>query len=99
MKKKARNLPSNPFYSDEPAVSKKQMADGMLVPPPLYGKPNAKISDRTPGKLSGINNFAKKTKLPAKRAAPVSTKTPGALRMSGHSGAHRVGAAKLPKIK
>lgn len=99
MKKKARNLPSNPFYTDEPAVAKNKMADSMLVPPPLYNRPTGKVSDRNPGKLSGIAGFAKKTKLPTKKPAASGMKTPGSsLRLSGHSGAHRIGAPKLPKM-
>lgn len=111
MKKKSRNLPSNPFYSDEPAVAKSKMADGMPVPNPnLAGKPN-KVTDRDPGHMSGYAGFVKKPKLIVKTPKGPSTKIPGTpapkkpgtpgtpLRMSGHAGAHRLGTPKPPKLK
>lgn len=106
MKKKVKQTPNIPFYSDEPAVSKSLIADKPAVPGNLANKP-PKMVDKGPGKGSGLAGFVSKTK-PIKR--PSGIKSPklgtsvsypkqGHLRMSGNSGAHRIGAPKLPKVK
>lgn len=103
MKRKVRVKPSVPFYSNEPAVSKKLIADSTMSQSASLGNATPKMVPKNPGRLSGIAGFSSKHKpsapgvsinLPkfgAKASAPASNK----LRMSGHQGAHRLGAPKL----
>ena len=97
MKKRIRTQPSNPYYSDEPAVAKGLMADKAPVQNASLGNKPNKIVDRKPGKLSGLAGFTSKSKPAAGPYAKVpafgtKAKQPATLRMSGHSGAHRIGA-------
>jgi len=105
MKRKVRAQPSNPFYSNEPAVSRKLIADQGMTQNASLGNQAPKMVPKHPGRLSGIAGFASKSKPPA-GSSHISTPTLGAkakqpaqLRMSGHSGAHRVGAVKPIKAK
>lgn len=103
MKKKVRVKPSVPFYSSEPAVSKKLMADSTMSQSASLGNTPPKMVPKNPGRLSGIAGFSSKhkpsapgvnaniPKLGTKASSPASNK----LRMSGHQGAHRLGAPKL----
>lgn len=104
MKKKIKQKPTVPFYSNEPAVSKKLMADSTMSQSASLGNNTPKMVDKNPGKMSGIAGFTSKHK-PSAPGAKISppklgtvAKSPasGKLRMSGHASAHRVGA---PKIK
>lgn len=98
MKKKVKQQPNIPFYTDEPAVSKSLIADKALVPGNLSNK-SPKMVDKHPDQGSGLAGFVSKTK-PHKGSTHISLAKPkGNLRMSGHSGAHRIGAPKMPKIK
>jgi len=97
MKKRIRTQPSNPYYSDEPAVAKGLMADKAPVQNASLGNKPNKIIDRKPGKLSGLAGFTSKSKPAAGSYAKVpkfgtQAKEPAKLRLSGHSGAHRIGA-------
>ena len=60
MKKRIRTQPTNPFYSNEPAVAKGLMADKALVPNASLGSKTPKMIDAKPGKLSGIAGFSDK---------------------------------------
>lgn len=105
MKRKVKQTPNIAFYSDEPAVSKSMIADKPPVMGNLANKPPKPV-DKSPGRESGLAGFVSKAHLPKKGTGvtrpPLGTaaKQPpkqGALRMSGHSGAHRLGM-KLPKL-
>lgn len=62
MKKKSRVNPSTPFYSSEPAVSRKKIAS---QPPVASGglanSPN-KIVPHSPARMSGIAGYVNKTR-------------------------------------
>lgn len=99
MKKRARVQPSVPFYSSEPAVSKKLMADSMMVPGAAAGAKTPKMVNKNPGRMSGVAGFVSKAK-PATKPSGITipklgTKsnfpTQGKLRSSGHASAHRIG--------
>ena len=97
MKKRIRTQQAVPFYSDEPAVAKGLMADKPPIQNASLGNKPNKVVDKKPGKLSGLANFTSKTKPAAGSFAKVpkfgtQAKEPAKLRMSGHSGAHRIGA-------
>lgn len=106
MKRKQRQTPNIPFYSDEPAVSKAMITSKPPVPGNFANKPPAKVVDRNPGRESGLAGFVSHSH-PSKKGSGItnpklgtSAKQPpkqGSLRMSGHSGAHRLGM-KLPKL-
>lgn len=99
MKKKVRAQPTVPYYSNEPAVSKKLMADTMPVPSASLGNKTPKMVDKSPGRLSGVAGFASKTAPLTKKSgitiAKLGTKagpaSPGKLRTSGNASAHRIG--------
>lgn len=107
MKKRVRTQPSNPFYSNEPAVSRKLIADQGITQNASLGNTAPKMVPKKPGRLSGIAGFASKSRPAVKNNISVpkfgtSAKSPaqGHLRMSGHPGAHRVGAGiKSIKLK
>ncbi len=97
MKKRIRTQPSSPYYSDEPAVSKALIADKAPIQNASLGNRPNKIVDKKPGKLSGLASFTSKSKPRAGSFAKVpafgtQAKQPAKLRMSGHSGAHMLGA-------
>jgi len=97
MKKRIRTQQAVPFYSDEPAVAKGLMADKPPIQSASLGNKPNKIVDKKPGKLSGLAGFTSKAKPAAGSYAKVpvfgtKAKQPATLRMSGHSGAHRLGA-------
>lgn len=83
MKKKVRNEPAVPFYSTEPQVSRIQVAEKPLVPSAGLANDVPSTVPKQPARFSGLASFASK-KQP--RAA-----APRSLRLSGHSGAHRIG--------
>ena len=64
MKKRVRTQPTNPFYSDEPAVAKGLMADKGLVQNASLGNQTPKMVDKKPGRLSGVAGFAPGTEPP-----------------------------------
>lgn len=108
MKRRVRNQPTNPFYSNEPAVAKNLMADNPAVQNSSLATKTPKTVDKKPGRLSGLANFESKSRPPVKKLSPVSGKTPtaakvpsqgGHLRMSGNPGAHRLGGVKPIKLK
>ena len=100
MKRRVRTQPTNPYYSDEPAVAKGLIADKPPVQESSLGSKTPKMVDKHPGRLSGIAGFADKHKPPQQKMqgkAPAfggKAKQPSQLRMSGHPGAHRLGGVK-----
>ena len=96
MKKRIRTPQAVPYYSDEPAVAKSEMADKPAVQNAALGNKPNKVVDKKPGRLSGVNDFTSKSKPRAGSFAKVPSfgtqaKEPAKLRMSGHAGAHRIG--------
>ncbi|SRR6266849_683944 len=97
MKRRIRTQPSNPYYSNEPAVARGLIAGKAPVPSgSLANQPN-KIVDKKPGRLSGLAGFTSKSKPPTGTHAKVpkfgtQAKQPAKLRMSGNANAHRLGA-------
>lgn len=99
MKKKVRVPPTNPFYTSEPAVSRKEVAAKPLVPNAALANATPKIVDKKPGRASGVAGFVSKAKPitrpthinPPKLGAKANVPSQGKLKSSGHSGAHRVG--------
>jgi hypothetical protein len=97
MKRRVRSQPTNPFYSDEPAVAKSLIADKALAPSAALANRTSKSIDKHPGRLSGIAGFAQKNKPPQQKmqikapAFGTKAKQPAQLRMSGNSKAHRIG--------
>lgn len=97
MKKKVRVSPTVPFYSTEPAVSRKLIASTQLTPSPVVGSKTNKIVDRNPARLSGVVGFtskqgphakASKISVPAIGAKPPAQ---GKLKVSGNKSAHQLG--------
>lgn len=73
MKKKPRIGPSNPFYSSEPAVSRKKIATQAPVPSAKLANAPAKTVDKQPGRMSGVAGFVDKgglRKTPSKITVP-----------------------------
>lgn len=60
MKKRVKTQPTNQYYSSEPAVSSKLMADKALVPSPAAKSP--KMVDKKPAEMSGMAGFVSKGK-------------------------------------
>lgn len=73
MKRRVRTQPTNPFYSNEPAVAVGKIADKAPVQNASLGNKPPKMVDRHPGKMTGIGGVATKNKPPAK-SLPVKTK-------------------------
>jgi hypothetical protein len=98
MKRRVRAQPTNPFYSDEPAVAKGLIADKAPVPSTSLGNKSPKMIDKHPGRLSGVVNFADKNKPIQQKmqikapAFGTKVKQPAQLRLSGHPKAHRLGS-------
>jgi hypothetical protein len=69
VKKRVRTQPSNPFYSNEPAVATSKIADKALIPQARGRTP--KMVDKNPGKLSGLAGFMSHTKPKAKNHVSV----------------------------
>jgi hypothetical protein len=107
VKKRTRTHPTNPFYSNEPAVSTGMIADKPPVQSASLGNQTPKMVPKHPGKISGFGGAgAKRPKEKGFKAPTVgapakpksSTKIP-TLKSSGHPGAHRIGQLKpLKKI-
>lgn len=102
MKKKVRVQQTVPFYSNEPAVSRKLIADQSMTQNASLGGKTPKMVDKNPGRASGVAGFASKahpvgknvgTKIP-KLGSKSGPPARNPLRMSGHSGAHRIGKLK-----
>lgn len=99
MKKRARVQQSVSFYSNEPAVSRNLIADQSMTQNAGLGFKTPRSVDKAPGRVTGVGGFTSKghpkaakpkvsiPKLGSKSGPPQQ----GKLRMSGHSGAHRVG--------
>jgi hypothetical protein len=62
MKKRIRSQPTNPFYSNEPAVAKGLMADRPPVQSASLGSKPSKITPQKPGRMSGLAGFVDKHK-------------------------------------
>lgn len=79
MKKKPRVSPSNPYYSSEPAVSRKKIAASVPMPSASLANKPAKSVNQHPGKMSGVAGFVDKgglRKTPSKITVPkLGTKT------------------------
>jgi hypothetical protein len=103
MKRRVRTQPTNPFYSNEPAVSRKEIADQSLAQNASLGNATPKEVDKRPGRLSGIAGFHDTKRPKDHKMTPVSGKPPGkaphtpTFRLSGHPGAHQLG--KLKSLK
>lgn len=69
MKRRVRTQPTNPYYSNEPAVSVGQIADKALVQNASLGNKTSKEVDKHPGRLSGLAGFASKSRPPTKGMA------------------------------
>lgn len=103
MKKRIRTQPSNPFYSDEPAVAKSKIADRPPVQNSSLGSKSPKGVDKHPGRMSGFDGFVSKAKPAAKNSVKVPSfgskaKSPAQLRGSNNPKAHRLGMSSLKKI-
>jgi hypothetical protein len=73
MKKKPRIGPSNPYYSSEPAVSRKKMASQAPVPSANLANKPPKSVNQQPAKMSGTAGFVDKgglRKTPSKIEVP-----------------------------
>lgn len=66
MKRKVKTQPTNPFYTSEPAVSRKLMASQTMVPSASLAGTTNKVVPKHPGKLSGVAGFTSKTRPTAK---------------------------------
>ena len=104
MKRRTRTQPTNPFYSNEPAVSISKIADKPPVLNASLGNKTPKMVDKHPGKMSGVADFASKSKPPKGNShinlptLGTKAKQPAQLRLSGHSGAHQIGVKKLKNV-
>lgn len=103
MKKRVRTQPSNPFYSDEPAVAKSKIADRPPIQNSSLGTKSPKGVDKHPGRMSGIGGFVSKAKPTAKNDVKVpafgtKAKSPAQMRGSNNPKAHRLGMGTLKKI-
>lgn len=115
MKRRVRTQPTNPYYSNEPAVARSKIADQGLVQNASLGNQPPKMVDKKPGKLSGVAGFSDHKRprergpqnpsgvSPLKSGAAKPSSVPkqggGHLRMSGNPGAHRLGSLKPLKLK
>lgn len=96
MKKRQRIPNNNPYYTNEPAVSRKQIADQSLNQNASLNTPVNKSIDKKPGRASGIAGF-KDTHRPkvAKMAKTVPLPKPSRVPQQGRGGpkfkAHRIG--------
>lgn len=100
MKRKVRIEPAIPFYSNEPAVSRTNIADKPPVPNTGLANDAPPGVVTKPSRMSGIAGFADKSgprhggaKVAGMKIGAPSPKQ-GSLRMSGHAGAHRIGLKK-----
>jgi hypothetical protein len=73
MKRRIRTQPTNPFYSNEPAVAVKSIADKPPVQNASLGNKSPKMVDKHPGRITGVAGFTNKARPPAKKL-PVKTK-------------------------
>ncbi len=62
MKKRIRTQPTNPFYSNEPAVARGLIAGKSPVQNASLGNSTPKIVDKKPGKISGLAGFSEHKK-------------------------------------
>ena len=108
MKRRVRTQPTNPFYSNEPAVARSLIADKGLVQNASLGNQTPKMVDKKPGRISGFAGFESKKRPIGKHITLGSNKIPGPtkfpsqgghLRMSGHPKAHQLGSLKSIKLK
>lgn len=113
MKKKARTSNNNPFYSNEPAVSRTKIADQGMGQNSSLGNAPPKMVDKKPGRLSGVAGFAGGHKPASKKPAspaftaplksgsakPTSFPKQASLKASGHPQAHRLGSVGSIKLK
>lgn len=107
MKKRVRSSNTNPYYSNEPAVSRSMIADKGLSPNGNLANSTPKMVDKKPGRLSGLAGFESKSRPKAgtakitspKLGMPAKVPTQGSLRASGHPQAHRLGSLKPLKLK
>jgi hypothetical protein len=76
MKRRTRTQPTNPYYSNEPAVSTKAMADRPLVQNASLGSKTPKGVPHHPGRMAGVAGFADSKKPREKRFQPISAKVP-----------------------
>jgi hypothetical protein len=77
VKKRVRTAPSNPFYSNEPAVARGKITQA-VNPSPKLSNATPKSVDKKPGRLSGLAGFAdKKHPVAAKGNIPKISGVPG----------------------
>lgn len=95
MKRRVRTQPTNPYYSNEPAVATGKMADKSMVQNASLGNKTPKMVDKHPGNISGMGNFVSKGKPHGKNSVKVpafNTKAKQPASMSPK--AHRIGGSK-----
>lgn len=76
MKRRVHTQPQNPFYSDEPAVSKGLIADKSMVQNASLGSKKPKMVPKSPGRISGLAGFAQNKKLRQTKFKAPSTSIP-----------------------
>lgn len=110
MKRRVRTQPSNPYYSNEPAVARSQIASKPPVQSASLGNSTPKMVDKKPGRAAGVAGFVDKHKPPAKGMGSVPFAKPlksgtakpspiPKLKVSGHLKAHQIGSVKPLKLK
>jgi len=106
MKRRVRTQPTNPYYTNEPAIPISGIADKAPVQNASLGNKTPKMVDKHPAKMSGVAEFVSHSKptkgnshinLPKLGTTAKQPAQAGKLRLSGHSGAHRIGAVKKLK--
>lgn len=110
MKRRVKTQPTNPYYSNEPAVARSQIASKPPVQSASLGNSTPKMVDKKPGRLSGVAGFSEKHRPPAKgmgnvpfvkplKSGPAKPTSIPKLKVSGHPKAHQIGAVKPLKLK
>jgi hypothetical protein len=102
MKRRVKTQPSNPFYSNEPAVATGMIADKAPVQNASLGNKSGREIDKHPGRMSGIAGFVSKSK-PSKGSSHIKlpklgskAKQPTQTRVS--RGVNHTGIKNLKKI-
>jgi hypothetical protein len=93
VKKRQRIPNNNPYYSNEPAVSRKVIADQSLTQNASLGNAPPKAVDKKPGRASGIAGFKDTHRPKAAKAnlKPAPVPTAKKLPQQGSLKAHRIG--------
>lgn len=110
MKRRVKTQPTNPYYSNEPAVARSQITSKAPVQNASLGNSTPKMVDKKPGRASGVAGFSDHHRPPAKgmqnpafvKPLKGGTAKPSSipkLKVSGHSKAHQIGSVKPLKLK